>query len=163
MSKQFYYKRIVTLPPIKEGAESETRIFFDSFNTDYIIRTVHQADGSCIVLLDDGHEESVNKEIKNDRGKVIETKRERDYYFSQITLQEEDRKRLQRAVEIYVPSYEANGAQPGLIGVDSIVGIKAPEPEAAQPETTEREKVNSNTALKSTGEDIIIQGDRENG
>src|SRR5688572_21806586 len=92
MRDLFYYKREIV-------ANGKKYTFLDSFNVNKVVRTVHQPDGTSVVLLDDGHEESTTKQVRNLKGKT-EEKREREYYFSQITISSEDRVRLQKATAI---------------------------------------------------------------
>jgi hypothetical protein len=77
---QFYYKR----------TEGE-KVFTDSFNTECVVRTVELENGGRIILLNDGHEMSVDTpDIDVRTNKVKGTIRKREWYVSEIHLDKED-------------------------------------------------------------------------
>jgi hypothetical protein len=81
---QFYYKRT-------EGEKT----FTDSFNTECVVRTVGLENEERIVLLNDGHEMSVETpDIDVRTNKVKGTIRKRDWYVSEIHLDKEDSERF---------------------------------------------------------------------
>ncbi len=78
---QFYYKR---------KGEND-KVFTDSFNVEFVTRTVELEDGGRVVLLNDGHEESrevPDIDLRNNKMKGY--KRERNWYVSEIPLDKED-------------------------------------------------------------------------
>lgn len=86
---QFFYKR----------TEGES-VFTDSFNVNKVIRTLGNADGTLLVLLDDLHERShdvPDVDIKSNKVKGV--KRQRDTYQSEITLSKEDAERFQSVTQ----------------------------------------------------------------
>lgn len=64
-----------------------------SFNVEYVIRTFSTKDGGIMVLLDDGHEESVEMPVQKSKNNISYEKR-RTYLMSQIELNAEDTKRF---------------------------------------------------------------------
>jgi len=85
---QFFYKRV--LPP---SAAKQELVLVDSFNTEMVIRSWMSNDGTITVLLNDGHEESI--EVENPKNPKGEPQRKREYYNSQIVLSVEDAARFQ--------------------------------------------------------------------
>ena len=93
---QFVYKRIV------KEKDKEEEIFHDSFNPDFVIRTLWYND-KLIVLLNDGHEESeyVTGPIKNSAGRIIkEAQKARVWKFTDIALDKEDAARFRKITEV---------------------------------------------------------------
>lgn len=87
---QFFYKR----------TEGES-VFTDSFNINKVIRTIENADGTVLVLLDDLHERSHDvPDVDLKTNKVKGVKRQRDTYQSEITLSKEDAERFQSLTKI---------------------------------------------------------------
>lgn len=84
----FYYKR-------KEGDKEVT----DSFNVNCVVRTFTMPDDTVLVLLNDGHDQPVEKQVMNDKGK-ISVQRVRDYVQSEIIISAEDAQRLRNLTEI---------------------------------------------------------------
>jgi hypothetical protein len=87
---QFFYKR----------TEGES-VFTDSFNINKVIRTIENADGTTLVLLDDLHERShdvPDVDIKSNKVKGV--KRQRDVFQSEIILNKEDAERFQSITKI---------------------------------------------------------------
>lgn len=81
---QFYYKR----------TEGE-KVFTDSFNVNSVTRTIEIPEGKRVVILDDGHEQSVETpDIDVRTNKVKGTIRKRDWYVSEIHLDTEDSERF---------------------------------------------------------------------
>ena len=87
---QFFYKR----------TEGES-VFTDSFNINKVIRTIENADGTVLVLLDDLHERSHDvPDVDLKTNKVKGVKRQRDTYQSEIVLNKEDAERFQSLTKI---------------------------------------------------------------
>lgn len=87
---QFFYKR----------TEGES-VFTDSFNINKVIRTIQNADGTTLVLLDDLHERShdvPDVDIKSNKVKGV--KRQRDVFQSEIILNKEDAERFYSITKI---------------------------------------------------------------
>lgn len=87
---QFFYKR----------TEGES-VFTDSFNINKVIRTIENADGTTLVLLDDLHERShdvPDVDIKSNKVKGV--KRQRDVFQSEIILNKEDAERFYSITKI---------------------------------------------------------------
>lgn len=59
MGNQFFYTRKEVKPAPKESTEDvQFDTFIDSFNLDEVLRSVQATDGTLLVALKDGHEES---------------------------------------------------------------------------------------------------------
>ena len=81
---QFFYKR----------TEGES-VFTDSFNVNKVIRTLGNADGTLLVLLDDLHERAQDvPDVDPRTGKPKGVKRQRNMFQSEIYLESEDAKRF---------------------------------------------------------------------
>lgn len=91
--KLFSYKR-KAYRPAKEGEEKQEIWYTDTFNPEYIIRTV-EAEGGIAILLDDGHEMSQEEPEKNLKTNKIEYKRVRNWHQSECYLVlDEDKERF---------------------------------------------------------------------
>lgn len=87
---QFFYKR----------TEGES-VFTDSFNINKVIRTIQNADGTTLVLLDDLHERSHDvPDVDVKSNKVKGVKRQRDVFQSEIILNKEDAERFYSITKI---------------------------------------------------------------
>ena len=93
MSQFFYVRKEPIKPkePVAEGQLPEFQEFYDSFNTEFVIRSMHLDDGRRLILLNDLHERStdvpdIDPKTKNFRG----MKRERNVYQSEIYLEPSD-------------------------------------------------------------------------
>lgn len=88
MKNQFLYTREVTLP----GEEAKTQKLTDSFNLDFVIRSVEIEEGKRLVILNDFHEEM--REVPEFHPKTRKPtgayKKERNTYQSEIYLNAED-------------------------------------------------------------------------
>lgn len=106
VKNQFVYKREVEVPPVQEdtekgivGADGYTKVVYDSFNIDNVLRTRTLDDGSLIVLLDDFHERNqeipktnaAGQPVFNRKGKM-QTKLVKDTFQSEILLSEKEGK-----------------------------------------------------------------------
>jgi hypothetical protein len=94
----FYYTRKVPAKD-KDGQDLILKVQ-DFFNVHRVLRGWWHNAEEFHVMLDDGHEEARNKEIQLQGGKKIQTGRERDWYFTQITLEREDAERLKKFTEM---------------------------------------------------------------
>lgn len=94
---EFFYTSREPIAPKAGDTEVTFYNYTHSFNTNCVVRTVEYAPGKIMVLLNDGHEEAIDKTVekKNGAGKVIgqEHKRERVWMVSEVQLNEEDTKR----------------------------------------------------------------------
>lgn len=99
----FWYKRKVKGKVKEKDAEGKevevekTTIFWDTLNTDFIIRGLWHNEKVFMVLLNDGHEQAEDRQkplFKNGKPAGYEVKRERGWFYSQIELDVEDAKRL---------------------------------------------------------------------
>lgn len=90
MKNQFYYTRIVTVPPAEGETEVKTLELLDSFSLDLVQKTYDLGDGRRRVLLHDMHERWDDVGIKNAKGKVVNVKREKGIYQSEFTLNAAD-------------------------------------------------------------------------
>lgn len=98
-SKLFFYKREFIKQPTKEGEEKESIWYEDSFNPDYVIRSMSFQDG-VVVLLDDGHEKTEEEPVKNKKGQV-EWQRKRNWNQSELFIKDkEDIDRFKRLLSI---------------------------------------------------------------
>ena len=90
MTNQFFYTRT-------NGEKS----FTDSFNVNKVIRSIENEDGTFLVLLDDIHERSHEvPDIDLKTNKMKGTKRVRDVFQSEITLNAEDGQRFKNLTQI---------------------------------------------------------------
>jgi hypothetical protein len=91
MKKLFFYKRKTYVPKKdeegKETSEREVVWMEDSFNPDYVIRSMGFTNGIA-VLLDDGHEMSEEEPVRNKKSGAIEYQRKRAYHQSEIHLED---------------------------------------------------------------------------
>ncbi len=97
MNKQFYYSRVEKNPvPSKEGNVQEDIIFTDSFNTDFVIRSVELEDKRRLVLLNDIHERLEKiPQFNSKKDKITGYTKERNVFQSEIYLSEDDSKKFQ--------------------------------------------------------------------
>lgn len=87
---QFFYTRT-------EGDKT----FRDSFNINKVIRTVEMEEGKVLVLLDDLHERSQEvPDIDLRTNKMKGTKRQRNTFQSEITLDAADAERFYKTTNI---------------------------------------------------------------
>lgn len=103
----FIYTRSVT-KQVKQSSEeaasvTETISFKESFNLDKVIRSVMRDTETLIVLLDDGHEESIEIVPEDRDPKTMKLKREgvkkRLFLASEIELKGEDIDRFFDAIK----------------------------------------------------------------
>jgi hypothetical protein len=106
MSLFWYKRKITTKKEVEEEVEGElkkvskdiTTIYWDFFNIDCVVRGLWKDDKTFSVLLNDGHEQAEDRQkpVFNAKGGIrsYETKRERDWFYSQIDLDKEDAQRL---------------------------------------------------------------------
>lgn len=115
---QFVYKREIEIPPVEEDKEKEiiaaegyTKIVYDSFNIECVIRAITMDDDKLLVLLDDLHErnEKVPKLDRNNRPVMkkaggLQMVVERNTFQSEIYLSQEEAKEFYKLTAIN--SYE---------------------------------------------------------
>lgn len=88
---QFYYTRKeVEKSKDPESSAMEIVEYIDSFSLDLVTRTLALADGRRIVLLNDFHEEIVERPITNKRGEVIRYEKRKEIVHSEIYLEPND-------------------------------------------------------------------------
>jgi len=95
-SNIFWYtrKEKVQKPQVNgEEQPEEFKDYLDSFNLDYVIRSLEFANGTRVVILDDFHEEKREVPIFNKQKQFTGVKNELVTVCSEITLTEEDSKR----------------------------------------------------------------------
>lgn len=92
----FYYKRTF------KTRTGEDKTVEDCFNVDTVIRGVQMNDDEFVVLLNDGHETSVevHPEIVRDGKKVKDAVKQRQWIMSEIYLNNEDAARFRKLLEI---------------------------------------------------------------
>lgn len=97
MNNQFFYTERVPDPVATAAAtpegENPTILYREmqhSFNVDKVIRTAEFPDGSRAVLLDDIHERPVPVEVRNKKGTVTATRKEKDIFQTEIRLSPKD-------------------------------------------------------------------------
>lgn len=76
--------------------------FKESFNLEKVVRSVMRDVETLVVLLDDGHEESIElqPEQRNDKGKIVkESIKKRLFFASEIELKGNDITRFFEAIE----------------------------------------------------------------
>ena len=111
-SNLFFYKRQEKTKVKLEYAEGQTGPsereeiidYWDCLNVDTIVRGMAQKDGSLILLLNDGHEQSQDQRVPilakdGHTPKGYEIKRVRDWYYSQVILVKEDAERFRAIYE----------------------------------------------------------------
>lgn len=102
MIKLFWYKRKVTRQKEveKDGKKeivNEVINVWDCINVDTIVRGFWKSEEVFSLMLNDGHEQSEDRQrpiYKNGKAVGTETKRERDWFYSQIDLDIEDTEKL---------------------------------------------------------------------
>jgi len=102
----FIYTRTVTKkiphPDDETNVVTETITFRESLNLDKVIRSVMRDTESLIVLLDDGHEESIDIVPEDRDPKTMKLKREgvkkRLFLASEIELKGDDIERFFQAI-----------------------------------------------------------------
>ena len=89
---QFWYTRKEVAPASKDSAEDVKVIeYLDSFNLEEVLRTVQNEDGTLLVALKDGHEESRQVGWEPAKGKSAPTPiKARIWVQSRITLEGAD-------------------------------------------------------------------------
>lgn len=112
---QFVYKREIEVPEMKEdtekgiiGTDPYTRIVFDSFNINNVIRAVTMDDDKLLVLLDDLHEHYENKakvhpktgKPKFDRKGQMIFERVKETFQSEIYLSKKEAKKYLKLTSI---------------------------------------------------------------
>ena len=98
---QFFYSVREPLPPKPGDTDIQWVTYIHSFNKDAVVRSIEYEKGKVAILLNDGHEEAQDRQVKTASGKV-EMKRERMWVVSQIYLNEVDTARF-REEGGYVP------------------------------------------------------------
>ena len=99
MSQFFYVRKesIKSTEPLFEGQLSEFQEFKDSFNTEFVVRSMQLDDGRRLVLLNDMHERSIDvPDIDPKTKKFKGMKRECNVYQSEIYLEPNDSERFIR-------------------------------------------------------------------
>ena len=114
MGKQFFYTRKQVMPAPKDSdKEILIKECIDSFDVDEVLRTVENEDGSLLVALKDGHEESrpVGREPSKN-GKEGALIKARIWVQSQIELEGVDVARFREVSKVFeytgVLNYEAS-------------------------------------------------------
>lgn len=100
----FWYKRKVKEKKkvVEEGKEVEKVVevtYWDCFRTECVVRGLWKDEKTFSVLLNDGHEQAVDQQIPTltkKGGAQYETRRVRDWFYSQIDLDKEDAHRFWR-------------------------------------------------------------------
>lgn len=85
---QFFYKRIEI---DKEGKEL---IYTDSFNISFVTRTFMLEEGKSVVLLNDFHQEDVERPVVNKKHEVINYEKRKEIVHSEIQLDAKDTARF---------------------------------------------------------------------
>lgn len=103
MSDLFFYRRVEKKKEKDgEGKEVEVEVtYWDCFNVNKIVRGMWMSDGVFSLLLDDGHEQSVDQKVPilakdGHTTKGYEVKRVRDWYYTQVNLFKDDAIRFAR-------------------------------------------------------------------
>lgn len=97
MKNQFYYTRKEKIDKPQVNGEEQTpefRDMLDSFSLDKVIRSVEMVNGNRLVVLNDFHEEMRDVPQFNKKREYVGTKKERNTYQSEITLNKEDSQRF---------------------------------------------------------------------
>lgn len=97
---QFFYDREVVVGKSEDGTTDLKETRRDSFNPDCVIRSYEFDKGKIAIFLNDGHEEAEEVPVMSNSGKVINTKRERNWVVSRILLNEQDTKRYRKYFDI---------------------------------------------------------------
>ncbi len=97
---QFLYTRKQPKPLKVEGKEQEFDEFQDSFNLNCVVRAVTYPDGTVVVILNDFHEEVIEKPQINTKTNVITYTKSRETVQSQIQLSKEDGARFFKLTNI---------------------------------------------------------------
>lgn len=92
-----------------------------SFNVHYVVRAAEVEPGQMIVMLDDGHEESQEKEVM-EKGKPV-VKRERNYVLSQIMLVGEDIERFKKVMAYPTGNFPS---MPTVIEEEKVIQMDIP-------------------------------------
>lgn len=94
----FFYTR---RHPAKDADGQDVIVkVLDCFNVHRVVRGWWKDADHFDIMLDDGHEEARNKEAPLPGGKKQLLGRERDWYFTQITLEKEDAERFRRLTQM---------------------------------------------------------------
>lgn len=103
----FYYNQFQVSAPTEEdkkaGRVKHMEKTIDFFDPESILRGRVYSDGSALLLLRDGHEDSIETPLTTKNG-VKKMVRERKWVQSEIMLAPEDMKRLRDLTEIYEDS-----------------------------------------------------------
>lgn len=100
---QFFYVRKEPKPSA-EGQLPEFKEVVDSFNVEFVIRTMQLDDDRRLVLLNDMHERSMDvPDIDPKTNKMRGMKRERNVYQSEIYLEPKDAERFVRGQSTMIP------------------------------------------------------------
>lgn len=103
MKNQFFYTRTETIPPKTKNPKEEPIIkkYNESFNIDFVIRTVVLQDEKRLVLLNDIHERTTEQpDINPITRKAKGMKKIRQTYQSEIYLSKEDGDRFMKLTEM---------------------------------------------------------------
>lgn len=101
MKNQFFYIRKEPLP-VEEGKDPEFKEYTDSFNINKVIRTVLMEDDRLLILLDDFHERMQDVPIRSNKGTLMNIKRERTAFQSEIFLEGDDVDRFYKLTNLEV-------------------------------------------------------------
>ena len=113
MGKQFFYTRKQVLPAPKDSdKEILIKECIDSFDIEEVLRTVENEDGSLLVALKDGHEESrpVGREPSKN-GKEGALIKARIWVQSQIELEGVDVARFRNVAKVFEYGESISGSK----------------------------------------------------
>ena len=98
---QFYYTR-KEVEKSKDEFDSSMKVvdYLDSFDISLVTRTLEMADGRRMVLLNDFHEEMIEKPVFNKRKEIINYEKRRETVHSEIVLEKEDAERFIKLTSI---------------------------------------------------------------
>jgi len=102
MKNQFFYTRTYVTTP-KEGEKPEIKTYYESFNINFVIRSVVLEDNRRLVLINDIHERSIEEPIIDQKkNKVTGMSKKRVTYQSEIFLDKDDSERFVKITEIKI-------------------------------------------------------------
>ncbi len=101
MRNQFFYTRTEIIQSKEKDAKPTTKTYYESFNMDFVIRSVVLQDGRRLVLLNDIHERTTEQpDINTKTNKVRGMKKIRQTYQSEVFLDTKDSEKFVNLTEI---------------------------------------------------------------
>lgn len=156
MGNRFYFRQFqIAEAPKKAGEKPTIEEVQDSIDLENINRTRQYKDGTMIILLKDGHEETKEVSIRNKAGEIVK-RNERVWVHSEIRLEPSDATRFKIITEYY--DYSTTLVEQGVdLEVEPLTKTQLDQeqnivPDFANPEITESREEAEQEAIRDKEE-----------